>query len=596
MSNRRQTAGFVLAAALLSMAVATGCTKHHGNDSTPPPPSPFLAFVVQPSDTNTGAVIAPSITVEIRDASNVLIATATDTVTLAIQFNAGGAALGGTVSRAAVAGTATFDDITLDAAGNGYTLRATAAGFSNGVSGAFNIDTPGATQLVITSQPPATAAPYEAFTVVVEARDGGGAVDTTFNGPVTIAFGATPAGDLLYHTSGNGTVVHELINAGTPTVLGPVTPTFTDGEVHSMVFDPTINLLRFANINGEFCVLDPGTGDAVRYGGTSTLFDSYKGMAFNGIGQIRALSPFNDQISTIDLITGADSALGTALTLSGSTVNGSTGLARHPTSGVFYAILKETGGGFTGRPLVTVNMGTGVCTLVGDTGDSVSSISFAPDGTLYATTGDGASTPETLWTVDITTGALTTLLTLGNGLDGEVATYFPRRLTGTLTVNAVNGVATFPGLSIDQLGSGYTLTVSSGALTPDTTSAIDVTGAVTPTATVEFSASASSVAENVGGGLATVTLVLSSAQTHNMPVMIFIDPSSTATAVSDHNQPLAFQVIIPAGQTTFDFTIPIVDDAVNEADEDLILTIAAASLSSGIGATSTHTLTILNDD
>jgi len=33
-------------------------------------------------------------------------------------------------------------------------------------------------------------------------------------------------------------------------------------------------------------------------------------------------------------------------------------------------------------------------------------------------------------------------------------------LSGTTTVNAVNGVATFPNLSIDQPGTGYTLVVN----------------------------------------------------------------------------------------------------------------------------------------
>lgn len=40
----------------------------------------------------------------------------------------------------------------------------------------------------------------------------------------------------------------------------------------------------------------------------------------------------------------------------------------------------------------------------------------------------------------------------------------PGTLSGTKTVNAVNGIATFADLSIDQLGNGYTLTVSGSGL------------------------------------------------------------------------------------------------------------------------------------
>jgi len=41
----------------------------------------------------------------------------------------------------------------------------------------------------------------------------------------------------------------------------------------------------------------------------------------------------------------------------------------------------------------------------------------------------------------------------------------PGTLAGTKTVTAVNGVATFADLSIDQLGNGYTLVVSGAGLT-----------------------------------------------------------------------------------------------------------------------------------
>lgn len=50
-------------------------------------------------------------------------------------------------------------------------------------------------------------------------------------------------------------------------------------------------------------------------------------------------------------------------------------------------------------------------------------------------------------------------------------------LGGTLTVNAVNGVATFSDLSISTAGTGYTLTATSGTLTSATSSPFAVTAA-----------------------------------------------------------------------------------------------------------------------
>lgn len=600
MSTTRKCALFVLVAFMASSQMGAGCKKHSSSGGgTTLPPSSFLTFGVQPSNVNINAVIAPAITVQIRDGSGTLVATATNTVTLFIQTNPGGATLGGTVVRAAVAGVATFDDITLDAAASGYVLRATATGYTAATSTAFNVFAVGPQAVVITTEPPSSVAPHEAFTVVAEIRDASNAVDTTFNGPVTIAFGAQPAGDLLLHASGiiGGDPILELVETAGPSVVATITPTVDLGEVFGMVFDPTIGLVRGTNLLNEFWLLDPSTGDCTIYGGQFSTTEYFKGIAFNGQGQIRALSPYTDTVNTIDLITGIDSSLGTVLTLSGFTVAGCTGLARHPTTGVFYAVLNESTGGFNGRPLVTVNMGTGICTLVGDTGEGIAGLAFSPSGTLYGVSGDGGFSPETLYTIDTNNGSITTLLALGNGDDGESITYVPRRLGGTLTVNAVNGVATFDGLSIDQLGSGYTLIVTSGGLTPDTSAAVNVAGAVSPTATVEFSSAASSVAENVGGGVATVTVQLSGPEAHDIPVMIFIDSaSSTATAPDDHTQPLAFQVIIPAGQTSVDINIPIVNDGVAESDEDIVLVIMSAFLSGGPGGNLTHTLTITNDD
>jgi len=42
-------------------------------------------------------------------------------------------------------------------------------------------------------------------------------------------------------------------------------------------------------------------------------------------------------------------------------------------------------------------------------------------------------------------------------------------------VNVVDGVATFPNLSIDQIGMGYTLRATAGGLTAATSSSFNVT-------------------------------------------------------------------------------------------------------------------------
>jgi hypothetical protein len=57
------------------------------------------------------------------------------------------------------------------------------------------------------------------------------------------------------------------------------------------------------------------------------------------------------------------------------------------------------------------------------------------------------------------TGAVTIVIGHNGGM------FMPGTLSGTKTVTAVNGVATFSDLSIDQLGNGYTLVVTAGGVT-----------------------------------------------------------------------------------------------------------------------------------
>ena len=63
-------------------------------------------------------------------------------------------------------------------------------------------------------------------------------------------------------------------------------------------------------------------------------------------------------------------------------------------------------------------------------------------------------------------------VTLGLGANPGAGT-----LGGTKTVNAVAGVATFSGLTVDKVGAGYTLATSSGALAGATSAAFDITPA-----------------------------------------------------------------------------------------------------------------------
>ena len=110
-----------------------------------------LAFNVQPSTTLAGDTI-DVFTVWVLDESGVLDTAATDSVEISFGNNPGGrGVLTGTLKVGAIAGIATFSDISINEGGIGYSLTASADGLMSTVSDAFDITT--GTQLSIKTQP-----------------------------------------------------------------------------------------------------------------------------------------------------------------------------------------------------------------------------------------------------------------------------------------------------------------------------------------------------------------------------------------------------------------------------------------------------------
>ncbi|MBK9655984.1 MAG: hypothetical protein IPO66_11170 [Rhodanobacteraceae bacterium] len=100
-----------------------------------------LAFGQQPTNAVANTAIAPAPTVRILDAGGNLTAS-TANVAIAIGANPGASTLSGTTPVAAVGGIATFSNLSLNNAGNGYTLTAASAGLTGTTSNAFNVACP----------------------------------------------------------------------------------------------------------------------------------------------------------------------------------------------------------------------------------------------------------------------------------------------------------------------------------------------------------------------------------------------------------------------------------------------------------------------
>ncbi len=146
----------------------------------------------------------------------------------------------------------------------------------------------------------------------------------------------------------------------------------------------------------------------------------------------------SNNIETVDPLTG-NLLTSTPIVQSGEGVTGGFwGLAKHPATGTLFAIWRRT-------ELVTINPSTGEMTDIGPTGHNVGGITFrkASGGavSLYMVSGHSdATNPDTLFTLDTTSGAATLVLAFGNGNMGETIAFntsdgFLYRMYGSGLIN-----------------------------------------------------------------------------------------------------------------------------------------------------------------
>ncbi|MFA6165657.1 MAG: hypothetical protein WC700_03505 [Gemmatimonadaceae bacterium] len=186
--NRPGTAyTLVFSSAALSAAVSGTFDITAGNANA-------LAFSVMPSSVDPGLAIAPPITVTAQDAAGNAVASFTGAVTVAIGSNPGGATLGGTLTRTAVAGVATFNDLTITKSGTPYTLTAAASGLTSATSAGFSVTSGAPSGLTIVSGNGQSAAAGTLLSpITVRLHD---AFDNSIAG-ATITFAVTGGGGSL---------------------------------------------------------------------------------------------------------------------------------------------------------------------------------------------------------------------------------------------------------------------------------------------------------------------------------------------------------------------------------------------------------------
>ncbi|HEY7685935.1 MAG TPA: hypothetical protein VH833_07525, partial [Gemmatimonadales bacterium] len=418
----------------------------------------LLAFTVQPTTTSAGGTITPLVDVTVRDAVGNTVTSFTGNVTVAIGANPAGGFLSGTTTEAAVAGVATFADLSIDKVGSGYTLAASASGLTGATSASFDIAPSIAADLVFIVQPVTTTAGAEiAPAVMVEARDALGNVATGFNSNVTIAIGTNPAGGVL---SGAATVAAE---AGVAT--------FSTLSINAAGSGYTLSATAAglpATASTGFNII-PSTATQLVFSAQPTITTAGATMAAVQVAALDASG--NSAPSFVGAVTIAITAgSGT----SGSILSGTTtvaavgGVATFATlnidkSGTDYTFT-ATAGGLTSDTSASFAINAGAANvLVFTVPPSTATAGAAITPQIEVTARDAQGNTAVGFTGNV-------LVAIGTNPAGGV-------LSGTTTVAAVAGVAAFTNLSINAAGAGYTLTAAATGPTGAVSSAFDITAA-----------------------------------------------------------------------------------------------------------------------
>src|SRR5207253_1215811 len=412
-----------------------------------------LVFGTQPSTTVADHQISPAVKVRALDAFGNVATGFTDAVAIALGSNPGGSTLSGTTPVAAVSGVATFF-VSLNKAGTGYTLTASAGGLTPVTSTAFDIIPGTATQLAFTVQPSNTVAGAAISPAVqVTALDPAGNPVPSFTGSVTVALGTNPGGSTL-----SGTTTVAAVNGVATFVDLSLNKTGTGYWLTAPATGLTATSSGF-NIT-------PGAASQLVFGTQPST--TVAGQQITPAVKVRALDAFGN------VATGFTGAVAIALGSNpgGSTLSGTTPVAAVSGVATFSVSLNKAGTGYTlttsasGFTPVTstaFDITPGTATQLAFTvqpSNTVAAAAISPVVQVTAFDAAGNAVPSF-------TGSVT--VALGSNPGGST-------LSGTTTVAAVNGVATFVDLSLNKTSTGYWLTAT--GLNTATSSSFNVTAGV----------------------------------------------------------------------------------------------------------------------
>jgi hypothetical protein len=160
-----------------------------------------LQFAVQPNATTTGSFISPPVRVVVLNEMGKPDSSFRERMSVELGANPTGATLTGTTAIDVVNGVAVFSNLRIDKPGAGYVLRAATPSKPAVASARFNVTMPPADRLSFVVQPTATPVGETISpSVKIVARDDDGEIAEGYTGTITVSLGVNPAGATLSGT------------------------------------------------------------------------------------------------------------------------------------------------------------------------------------------------------------------------------------------------------------------------------------------------------------------------------------------------------------------------------------------------------------
>jgi uncharacterized repeat protein (TIGR03803 family) len=407
-----------------------------------PAPASQIVFDQQPTTVTAGSAISPSITVDLEDQFGDIVTTDTSTVTLTVASGPG--SIGGTDSVAAVAGVATFSNVIFDTSGT-YTITAANGVASDGTSNSFTVNPGNSDKVEFVQNPTTTTA--------------GGTISPAVTVAVEDQFGNVVTGD-----SSNVTLS---VNSGTGSLSGTLTKAASSGIATfnnlSMTAAGAKTLLA---VDGSLAAADSGSFTINPTSASQLAYSQQPSTVTAGVANSPSITvDVEDQYGNV--VTSNSSNVTLSIHSGPGSIGGTDTVAASSGVATFNNVVLDTAGSYS--------LAAADGSLTGVNSSAFTVNPTAASKLVYTqqpstVTAGVANSPNIVVDVEdqygnvITTDSSNVTLSVASG-GGSV--------TGTATVAASSGIATFSNAILDTAGT-HTLLASDGSLTTTTSSSFTV--------------------------------------------------------------------------------------------------------------------------